>query len=163
MEHAIAPSFFPSLLKWGTEQDWKWNDVEVRFTWWPVCEAIRPFSINAENKIEIAGRNANNEAKHSGGLACLRDTLSSCAAAWFIVLERAREARVFLEGDEVSGLFKTFDCYNLLTSQQGSYGTMICRPMASMLAYPSTRGESEVEIAKEAHDVRLSRARQKIA
>jgi hypothetical protein len=161
IEHAIDPPFFPTLRSWSEGQEWSWNDIEIRFTWWPVCEAVRPFSVNAKDEIAIAGRDANNNVKHTGSLASLKDTLGSCAAAWFIVLERAREARVFLGDDEVSLLFRIFDCYHLLTSMSAGYGTKICRPVVNMLAYPTIRGESEVGVAKEAYNTRLTRVQGK--
>ncbi len=148
--------YFKNLVTWGNHQDWNWNDVAIRFTWWPVCETIKPFCFDAKG-LAIRGREANNRIKHHGDMATFEDTLNACAAAWFLVLEKARETKVFIGESELQKTFKIFDCYDLIDSLDHGYGHMICRPLINKVCYPAVRGQSEIEDAKQAFEQRMTR------
>lgn len=154
-EAAFDGDFLPTLKAWGLQQTWDWNSVEVRFTWWPVCEVIQPFSQNADGVLTVAGRAANNEVKHQGKLANLRNTIGATAATWFLVMERVREAGVFLAGHDHERLFALFDCFDLLDTRVTSYGEAIGRPLSNRVEYPRVRGASEIDLANDAYKRRL--------
>lgn len=163
LHEAILPGkerFFPELKKWGEKQDWKWNEVVIRFTWWPICENLHPFGLK-DSMVIIKGRDANNSVKHGGDLANLEDTMNACAAAWFLVLEKAREAKVFIGQSEMSQIFKIFDCYNFIDTCDSGYGYAISRPVFNKVCYPSVRGHSEIEEAKEAYEERYLKGKKK--
>lgn len=149
-------NFFHKLREWGKTQDWKWNEIVIRFTWWPVCEPLQPFVFN-EEKLVIKGREANNRIKHHGELATFEDTLNACSAAWFLVLEKAREAEIFIGPSEGEKIFKLFDCYDLLEVMDVYFGNAIKRPLINRVSYPSIRGKSETEEAKAAFEARLQK------
>ena len=155
--------YFDRLKMWGKDQDWEWNDITIRFTWWPVCEMLQPFQIDSSNndKLSIIGRDANNNVKHYGDLASLGDVMHACAAAWFFVVERAREAKIFLGSSEMNQLFRIYDCYELINSRPDSSGSgyIICRPTPNIVSYPVVRGHSEVPIAEAAFESRLAKAK----
>src|SRR5690554_57759 len=88
IQESIFPgNFFTNIKDWNQEQDWHWNDVNVRFTWWPVCIELQPFRLNEVGTLWIGGRDANNRIKHDGELAILKETIEACAATWFLALE----------------------------------------------------------------------------
>ncbi|MDF2183161.1 hypothetical protein [Neptuniibacter sp. CAU 1671] len=147
--------FWPEITEWGNGQDWKWEKIKVRFTYWPVLVVINPFSVDLKGKINISGRAENNSTKHQGELASLESALFACAAAWFIVLEKAREAEVFLGTSEADDLMKLFDCYDLINISQSAYGLKISRPLANRVEYPAVRGSSEIPLAKDAFEKRI--------
>jgi hypothetical protein len=149
-------NFWPAIKKWGKSQDWNWNEVKIRFTYWHVLRELHPFKIDSQGRLTIAGRDENNSVKHHGELATLSVTVEACATAWFIVLEKAREAEVFLTDSDIDELKKLFDCYNLIGRQGGSYGTVISRPLVNKLEYPAVRGRSEVHGAEAAFKKRAS-------
>ena len=142
--------FWSEITKWGGSQEWKWEEIKVRFTYWPVLEVLKPFSFDTNDKLKIAGRDENNATKHQGKLASFEDALNACAAAWFIVLEKAREEEVFLGANEVDDLMKLFDCYDLISFRESAYGFKVSSPIANKIEYPALRGSSEIPEAKEA-------------
>jgi hypothetical protein len=150
-------SFWDTVKEWGRVQTWGWNEVEVRFTWWPVCEILHPFQLLPPERLLIAGRDANNSVKHNGAFATLTDAVNACAAAWFLVLERGREAEIFLPASDIDHLMRFFDCYDFIDSRGASYGHVICRPLPSLVSYPIVRGPSEVESAEAAFRRRSSK------
>jgi hypothetical protein len=157
LQETVFPDhFWDSLKAWGLAQTWEWNDVEIRFTWWPVCATLRPFQYSLEGTLAIGGREANNAVKHHGALATLNDAVQGCAATWFLVMERAREVEVFLGDSDGDRLFSIFDCYDLIDSRGSGYGHIICRPLPSQVSYPRVRGPSEVPLAKAAFERRYS-------
>ena len=149
-------SFWSSIKSWSSHQDWAWEDVEVRFTWWPICTTLKPFSYS-DNQLRVAGRDANNSVKHHGELATLQDTITACGATWFLVLEKAREAEVFVYEREVLTLY---DCYHLIEIRAHLYGHVIARP-SNRLTYLGIRGKSEIPLAKAALE-RQSRLREQM-
>lgn len=148
-------NFWPEITKWGSSQEWEWEEIQVRFTYWPVLEVVNPFSVDSNGKLKISGRAENNSTKHQGKLASLESVLFACAAAWFIVLEKAREAEVFLGASEVDGLMKLFDCYDLINVSESVYGLKVSRSLFNRVEYPAVRGSSEIPLAKEAFEKRL--------
>lgn len=150
-------NFWDSIKKWGDSQAWKWNDIEIRFTRLPVLENLRPFSIDQNGMLTIVGRASNNAVKHKGELATLKDTVHACAAAWFLVLEKAREAEIFFSTADIDELMALFDCYELIGFIQKEYGNVVGRPCINLLEYPAIRGLSEVPLAKAAYERRYSR------
>ena len=151
-----GPSFWDAVKEWGRAQTWVWNTVEVRFTWWPVCEILHPFQLSPPDTLCIAGREANNSVKHNGAFATLTDAVKACAATWFLILERARESEIFLPASDMDHLMRLFDCYDLIDSRRYSYGHTICRPVPSLVSYPIIRGPSEIESAEAAFQRRSS-------
>ncbi len=149
-------SFWDAIKTWGRSQTWEWNEVEIRFTWWPVCANRRPFRHGAPDALTIAGRDPNNAVKHDGILTTLNDAVDACAATWFLVLEKAREAEIFLSTAHIEQLMSLFDCYELLDSRGNGFGNIICRPLPSWVSYPNVRGPSEVPHAKDAFDRRYA-------
>lgn len=147
--------FWPEITRWGSSQEWKWEEIKVRFTYWPVLEVLMPFSLDTNGKLKIAGRDENNATKHQGKLAPFEAALNASAAAWFIVLEKAREEDIFLGASEVDDLMKLFDCYDLITFSESAYGLKVSRPLANKVEYPVVRGSSEIHQAKEAFQNRL--------
>lgn len=149
--------FWKEILGWGSKQEWQWEEIEIRFTYWPSLLKIKPFTIGPKNELKILGRDENNSTKHDGQLATFESVLWACAAAWFIVLEKAREAEIFLDESETNNLFKLFDCFDLISLRRGSYGVIVSRPLCSRVEYPAIRGNSEVPEAKKACDSRKKR------
>jgi len=155
LQESVFPAhFWRSINAWGLAQTWDWNDVEIRFTWWPVCATLRPFQYSREGTLTIGGRQTNNSVKHHGALATLNDAVQACAASRFLVMERAREVGVFLGDSDGERLFKIFDCYDLLDSRGCGYGDIICRPLPNQVSYPGVRGPSEIPLAQAAYEQR---------
>ncbi len=145
-EASFDGDFWHEITKWGKKQNWTWEQIEIRFTYWPVLTVIKPFTI-VSDKLVIAGRTENNLVKHKGELAPLKAVLEACGVAWFIILERAREEEIFIDEVEVNELVKLFDCFGLLTHRNTTYGTVISRPLANRVEFPSIRSHSEIGIA----------------
>jgi len=160
---ATANSFYVAAQEWGCSQDWEWSNIQIRFTRWPVLEIIKPFNLieSSNDRVRIAGRNANNAVKHDGELASLRDTVEACAAAWFLVVERAREAHVYRSQEDVDQLLELFDCYDWVDFRDDGFGTIFCRPLATKVSYPSVRGRSEEALAKSEYQRRLDDRRRR--
>ncbi len=158
-EAAFQSPFFKTIKAWQLQQTWSWNDVVIRFTWWPVCTQLEPFALSPDGDLTIAGRGANNAVKHTGALATLRDTISAVAAAWFLVLERAREACIFLDPNDGRQLTRIFDCFELVDIHDTEFGQSVDRPLMNRVEYPAIRGKSEIDAAKEAFARRLDRSR----
>lgn len=158
LHEASFPSnnFWPAIKAWCESQTWNWNEVIIRFTYWPVLQELHPFKTDPQGRLTISGREENNLVKHNGQLANLKVTVNACAAACFIVLEKAREAEVFLTESDINELMRLFDCYDLIGHQSAECGIVISRPLASIVEYPSVRGGSEVSTAKAAFDKRYS-------
>ena len=152
-----ASSFWDSIKKWGDSQDWKWSEVEIRFTRWPVLENLQPFHVDENGKLTILGRDSNNAVKHKGELATLRDTVNACAAGWFLVLEKAREAEIYFRDADIDELMSLFDCYELIGFLQHAYGTVVARPLVNRVENPAVRGRSEEPLAKATFERRYSR------
>lgn len=150
-------TFWTAIQDWASRQEWTWDEVVIRFTWFPVCEDIRPFRVDAGGRLTIEGRAANNAVKHDGRLASLADTLTACAAAWFLVLETAREARIILDPSDVDRVMRIFDLFDLLTIANTSHGPEVRRPMVSLVEYPIVRGQSEISIATAAFETRYDK------
>ena len=148
--------FWPAIKAWGESQTWNWNEVKIRFTHWPVLRELNPFKVDSQGHLTISGRAENNSVKHHGKLADLKVTVNACAAAWFIVLEKAREAEVFLTEPDINELMRLFDCYDLIGHHSAECGIVISRPLPSRVEYPTVRGCSEVSTAKAAFDKRYS-------
>lgn len=147
-------NFWVGIREWGRNKDWNWEDIEIRFTFWPELSVIKPFSINADGQLIILGRDENNSSKHYGELAKLESVLNACAAAWFIVLEVARESEIFLDLNQAEDLMKLFDCFELIDIGPSSYGIVVSRPIRNRVSYPSVRGISEIHLAKDAFEKR---------
>lgn len=152
-----ASGFWKEIKQWGDSQTWKWNDVEIRFTRWPVLVTFHPFHIDPGGMLKIGGRDSNNAVKHKGDLATLNDTVHACAVAWFLVLEKAREAEMFFSTSDIDGLMTLFDCYELIGFLPNEYGNTVGRPLVNRVEYPIVRGRSEVPFAKAAYERRYSR------
>ena len=148
--------FWPAIKAWGESQAWSWNDIKIRFTYWPVLQELLPFNADNQGRLTISGRAENNLVKHHGELANLEVAVNACAAAWFIVMEKAREAEVFVTEPDIHELMKLFDCYNWIGHHSIECGIVISRPIYSMVELPTVRGRSEVSIAKAAFDKRHS-------
>ena len=150
-------NFFEKIIAWGKQQEWKWDEIEIRFTRWPVCETLRPFILKPNGELVIRGRSENNLVKHHGKLANLSSTLYASAAAWFLVLERAREEKIFVDETEVAQISKIFDCFELIDFSSLIHGISVCRPLVSKVEYLGIRGRSEIETAKIAYRSRYDK------
>jgi hypothetical protein len=149
--------FWDSIKKWGDSQNWEWNDIEIRFTRWPVLVSLRPFHLDPDGKLKIVSRDSNNAVKHKGKLATLSDAVYACAAAWFLVLEKAREAEIFFGTSDIDELMALFDCFELIGFSTNEYGNAVTRPLVNRVEYPIVRGRSEVPLARAAYERRYSR------
>jgi len=160
-EAAFKGDFWTLIKAWGGRQEWKWNEIEIRFTRWPVLEILKPFHFGSPQSRGIAGRGANNSVKHLGQYASLRHAIGACAGAWVLVLEKAREAEIYLDPMDAEELVRPFDCYVWISIEPGQYGAQVRRPLVSRVEYPSVRGRSEVAQAEEAVGRRRDRLNQR--